>query len=181
MDLDKRILQIIKEEINQPQEELSPIKLKLKRMVDTIGYDKTFIAVGGVNNFIKIFYDGDLKQYYIDTNRKPYKIYGFDDINMYLDDAFVQTLDLPTKLYLGKGEKELGKFKFNSGGIQYSINISLRENVWFEPDKPKWRVIGISGDSGFGYSFISKRNILKKRSRRGIFNQIIDKYNLNEY
>jgi hypothetical protein len=42
-------------------------------------------------------------------------------------------------------------------------------------------VVGTSGDSGFGYSFINKRNTLGKRARQQIFKQIIDKYNLQKY
>jgi hypothetical protein len=44
-----------------------------------------------------------------------------------------------------------------------------------------WRVVGQSGDYGFGYSFITKRNTLGKRARTQIYNQIIDKYDLQEY
>jgi hypothetical protein len=44
-----------------------------------------------------------------------------------------------------------------------------------------WRVVGQSGDYGFGYSFITKKNTLGKRARRQIFQQVIDKYGLNSY
>ena len=45
------------------------------------------------------------------------------------------------------------------------------------------RVIGRSGDYGFGdsYAGISKRNTIGKRGRTQIFKQIIEKYKLNSY
>jgi hypothetical protein len=45
----------------------------------------------------------------------------------------------------------------------------------------RYKVVGASGDSGFGYSFITKRNTLGKRNRQQIFSQIIDKYKLKKY
>jgi len=42
-------------------------------------------------------------------------------------------------------------------------------------------VVGTSGDSGFGYGFINKRNTLGKRYRQQIFKQIIDKFELGDY
>ena len=47
--------------------------------------------------------------------------------------------------------------------------------------KKTWRVVGSSGDHGFGYPWISRRNTLGKRARLQIFKQIINKYNLNFY
>jgi hypothetical protein len=39
----------------------------------------------------------------------------------------------------------------------------------------------MSGDSGFGYGFLSQRNTLGKRYRQQIFEQIIDKIKLGEF
>jgi hypothetical protein len=44
----------------------------------------------------------------------------------------------------------------------------------------RYRVVGTSGDFGFGYSFITKRNTLGKRNRQQIFSQIMDKYGLQK-
>jgi hypothetical protein len=53
--------------------------------------------------------------------------------------------------------------------------------VEYSSGKIMWRVVGTSGDSGFGYGFISTRNTLGKRARMQIFKQIIDKYKLDSY
>jgi hypothetical protein len=48
-------------------------------------------------------------------------------------------------------------------------------------DQTYYKVLGASGDSGFGYSFITKKNTLGVRYRQQIFKQIIDKYDLSKY
>ena len=78
-------------------------------------------------------------------------------------------------------EKKLGKFGYGAkNGMQFAFNAGLmtgpkKHNLTY------YRVVGSSGDSGFGYSFINKRNTLGKRYREQIFNQIVDKYKLQEY
>jgi hypothetical protein len=97
---------------------------------------------------------------------------------MYFDDTLVQHLNLED---FGEYEKKLGKFKFGrKNDIQYSFDARLRK-VNHITGKVVWKVVGMSGSSGFGYLFISKRETLAKTYRMQIFQQIIDKYNLNDY
>jgi hypothetical protein len=98
--------------------------------------------------------------------------------NLYIDDAVVQILDLPDFNFSRRGEKDLGTFKWTRSGMSYRFKAVIHP-ITYEGGNKMWRVIGTSGDSGFGYSWITKRNTLGKRARMQIFKQIIDKYNLD--
>ena len=84
-------------------------------------------------------------------------------------------------MLFNEDEKKLGKFKFGrKNDTQYSFDARLRK-VNHVTGKVVWKVVGMSGSSGFGYSFIPKRETLAKTYRMQIFQQIVDKYNLNDY
>ena len=170
--MENLIRKILREETSDRAKE------KLLALKDKIGLGPTMKVVGGFKNFIKITYDGDIKKYFEDNNIKPYYITA--EPNLYIADIIVQSLDLPDAHFGSGREKELGKFSWVSGGIKYSFSAYLRR-VNFDSGKIEWRVVGQSGDSGFGYSFITQRNTLRKRARMQIFQQIIDKYNLDSY
>jgi hypothetical protein len=161
------------------QEETSDrAKEKLLSLKDKIGLNGAMKAVGGLKNFIKITYSSDIKEFFKNENIEPYRISS--EPNMYFSDIIVQSLDLPDASFSNGLEKDLGKFSWVSGGMRYSFNAYLRR-VNFTSGNIEWRVVGQSGDSGFGYGFITKRNTLGKRARMQIFQQIIDKYNLDSY
>jgi hypothetical protein len=81
---------------------------------------------------------------------------------------------------LHRDEKELGDFRFGSkDNMIYKFTARLYPTNLH--DQTYYKVVGLSGDSGFGYGFISKKNILGLRNRQQIFKQIIDKYNLEPY
>lgn len=143
-----------------------------------IGLESTIKVVGGVKNYIKILYGGDIKKYYQENGIKPYHITS--EPNLYIDDLIVQGLDLPNFSYMGKNHKKLGDFSWVSRGIRYKFNAELRYTEYASGIK-QWRVVGRSGDFGFGYWWITKRNTLGKRARTQIFQQIIEKYNLETY
>ena len=163
---------ILKEEINDTT------KKNILSIKNDIGLYNAIKVVGGFNNFIKIVYDGDTKEFFKDNDIEPYSISSEPNLN--ISDIIVQLLDLPDAPFSSGREKELGKFSWVSGGIRYSFTAYLRRTI-FSSGKIEWRVVGQSGDSGFGYSFITKRNTLGKRARMQIFQQIIDKYNLDSY
>jgi len=150
--------------------------IKDNGLLDTIKY------VGGVDNLVKILYDGDIMTYYQDTGFTPVKITE-DGMNMYIDDLIIQSLGLEVKNFSRGKELEvsLGDFKWISGSANYKFTASARLFVSQSNGQKLWRVIGTSGDYGFGYSFINKRNTIGKRGRTQIFKQIIDKYNLQQY
>jgi hypothetical protein len=150
--------------------------IKDNGLLDTIKY------VGGVDNLVKILYDSDIMTYYKDTGFTPVRITE-DGMNMYIDDLIIHSLGLEVKTWLMGKELEvsLGDFKWTSGGTNYKFTASARLLVSQSNGQKLWRVIGASGDYGFGYSFITKRNTIGKRGRRQIFNQVIDKYDLQQY
>jgi hypothetical protein len=150
----------------------------LRDLTNDVGLVTALKAVGGVNNYIKILYDGDITQYFRETGFPPIRISS--EPNLYIDDLIVQKLNLPSIRFIGKDMKDLGEFTWNSGGT-YKFHAQLIPMVALHSGQKTWRVVGQSGDYGFGYYFITKRNTLGKRARRQIFQQIIDKYNLNSY
>ena len=173
----KLIRHIIKEETDQVENKKLSAKDKLKTIADNFGLDYAAKAVGGIDNYVRIAFDGDLKKFYQESGVEPYRISS--EPNLYIDDLIVKMLDLPDTDYTKK-EKVLGKFSWTSGGIRYQFNARLSLNE-YASGKIMWRVVGTSGDSGFGYGFISTRNTLGKRARMQIFKQIIDTYKLDTY
>jgi len=170
--LEESIKRVLKEELD------NSLSDKLKTLSDKIGLGNAAKTVGGLNNYIQIVYDGDIKKFFKNENIKPYYIREGNEVNMYFDDNLVQHLNLED---FGKDEKKLGKFKFGmKNGTQYSFDARLRK-VNHVTGKVAWRVVGMSGSSGFGYSFITKRETLGKTYRTQIFKQIVDKYNLEDY
>jgi hypothetical protein len=137
--------------------------------------------MGGINNIIDIVYDGNLIKFSEDTNT-PLAYMSTDGINLYLHAALVNELGLENlNSYTSfSNPKTLGKFRYGSkNDLQFAFTANL-ERVRLH-DQQYYRVVGSSGDSGFGYSYITKRNTLGKRYRQQIFKQIIDKYNLKPY
>ena len=173
----KLIRHIIKEETDQVENKKLSAKDKLKTIADNFGLDYAAKAVGGIDKYVRIFFDGDLKKFYQESGVEPYRISS--EPNLFIDDLIVQSFYLPDTAY-SKKEKELGKFSWTSGGIRYQFNARLSLNE-YASGKKMWRVVGTSGDSGFGYGFISTRNTLGKRARMQIFKQIIDTYKLDTY
>lgn len=168
-DLIKRIL----------REQIESKKDAIKSMIKKTGLESATRVLGGVENLIKILYDGDITKFSEDTNT-PIAYMSLDGLNFYLHAALVNELGLEHRTLGSRKEKELGKFAYGSkNGHRYAFNATLTPTRLH--DQNYYRVIGTSGDSGFGYSFINQRNTLGKRYRQQIFKQIIDKYNLEPY
>jgi hypothetical protein len=170
-DLIKRIL----------REEIETKKEAIKSMIKKSGLETAARVMGGINNIIDIVYDGNLIKFSEDTNT-PLAYMSTDGINLYLHAALVNELGLENlNSYTSfSNPKTLGKFRYGSkNDLQFAFTANL-ERVRLH-DQQYYRVVGSSGDSGFGYSYITKRNTLGKRYRQQIFKQIIDKYNLKPY
>jgi len=168
MNIKEHIRKVLKEET---------LKDTLQDIIDNEDLETATKLVGGAENLVNILYDGDLKRYYEENNLEPYRISS--DANLYIDDLIVQSLDLP-EIHRPRPEKELGDFRWTSGGINYKFTAKLYL-MNYASGKKMWRVVGTSGSHGFGYAFISKKETLGKRARAQIFQQIIDKYNLESY
>jgi len=152
---------------------------KIRAQVKKSGVDTVSNLVGGIDNLINMAYDGDLIKFGEETIT-PIVYLAVDKKNLYLHNALVEKLGLKDIKWAGRNEKELGKFVYGSkNGLRYAFNASLYPTTLH--DQKYWKVVGMSGDSGFGYSFINQRSILGIRYRTQIFNQIIDKYNLKPY
>jgi len=177
MNLQQSIRKILKEETEIP---VDNDKELIDDLIREYGIDTAIKYLGGIDNYINIRYDGDIKEYSKENNLKLV-IISDDKMNMYINELLIKKLGIEDNKYTSGGEKKLGKFGYGAkNGMQFAFNAGLmtgpkKHNLTY------YRVVGSSGDSGFGYSFINKRNILGKRYRQQIFNQIIDKYKLQEY
>ena len=161
------------------REETVSKKDAIKSMIKKSGLETAARVMGGIENLIKILYDGDLTKFSEDTNT-PMAYMSLDGLNFYLHAALVDELGLKDITWAGRKEKELGKFAYGSkNGFRYAFNATLAPTRLHNQNY--YKVVGTSGDSGFGYSFINQRNTLGKRYRQQIFKQIIDKYNLEPY
>jgi hypothetical protein len=127
---------------------------------------------------VNMVYDGNLKNYYQENKIKPY--YISSEPNLFIDDSLVQILGLEDSTFGGNPEKKLGTFTWKNGGRIYKF-IARMYPVYYASGNKMWRVAGTSGDYGFGYPFITKRNTLGKRARMEIFKQVIDKYKLDRF
>ena len=172
-----KVFIIMKELIKKViREELTNKQQMLIDLTKSSGFKTASNAVGGIDNYINILYGGDFDKFVKDNNIRIVK-FSDDGLNMYLDPIFVDLLMLDNGSF---GEKKLGKFSYGKGVLTYSFTAQLQP-MKQDGEIVRYRVVGTSGDSGFGYSFITKRNTLSKRSRQQIFKQIIDKYGLEEY
>jgi hypothetical protein len=169
-DLTKLVKRVIKENLLNTRQ-------LIKDLVKSSGITAAIKIVGGPENYIKLMYDGDFDKFVKDNNIQIVKI-SDDGMSMYLDPTFVDLLMFDDSMF---GAKKLGKFRYGpKDGLNYSFDAELL------PQKSngeiiRYKVVGTSGDSGFGYSFITKRNTLGKRNRQQIFKQIIEKYNLEKF
>jgi hypothetical protein len=153
----------------------------LREQIKTLGVNEVVKIVGGVDTLIKVAFNGDLKTFYEYTGYVPYKFDSTGD-NMYIDEMLIQTLnldDVSNQRY--DSGKKLGDFRWTSGGINYKVNTILSSTFKSVNGQELRRVIGRSGDSGFGDAYAGTSNKIGKRGRAQIFKQIIEKYKLNSY
>ena len=168
------IRKILKEETSPNEKET------IQDLIKDFGYETAIKYLGGLDNFINIMYDGDLIKFSEDTTT-PIAYLSRDLMNFYLHEALVKQLGFEDrKLGYSSGEKELGNFRFGGkNATDYSFHARLRPTIVH--NQTYYKVFGMSGDSGFGYSDITKKNTLDIRYRQQIFKQIIKKYGLEPY
>lgn len=163
----------------QDENKSNVLKDKLKKLTDEAGLAKAAKYVGGLDKYVDIMFDGDLVKFSEET-KTPIAYLSVDGMRFYIHEALVDQLKLDTTIFYNKKEKELGDFRFGSkNGFQYKFHARLQPTTLH--DKTYYKVVGMSGDSGFGYGFLTKKETLGKRYRQQIFNQIIDKYDLKPY
>ena len=161
------------------REQTESKKDAIKSMIKKSGLETAARVMGGVENLIKILYDGDLIKFSEDTTT-PLAYMSLDRMNLYLHKALVDELGIEESKSWYSGEKEFGEFSFGlKNGHEFKFNARLRPQRLH--DQIYYKVLGMSGDYGFGYSDITKKNTLGVRYRQQIFKQIIDKYDLSKY
>ena len=176
MNLQEQIRRILKEEVEVPEK--VSMKDSLRQMIDDEGLTSATELFGGLNNLIKTVYNGDRKEFSKDTGTKLVWI-SADGLRMFIHEVLIDELELP-EFDRRKGVKTLGKFRFGTKKrLDYAFNADLLPTVL--DGQPYYKVAGTSGDSGFGYGWITIKNTLGKRHRAQIYNQIIDKFNLQPY
>jgi hypothetical protein len=151
---------------------------KLRELINTKGVAEVVKLVGGIKTLLKVAFNDDLKEFYKNTEYVPYK-FGSTGEDMFIDNLLIETLNLDDVYY--QGGKNLGDFRWTSGGMNYKVNTIVSKPVKTRNGQEFRRVIGRSGDSGFGDTYISKRNTIGKRGRTQIFKQIIEKYKLDSF
>jgi hypothetical protein len=167
------IRKILKEETSADQKEI------IQDIMNEFGNKTAIKYLGGLDNFINIMYDGDLIKFSEDTTT-PLAYMSLDRMDLYLHKVLVDELGIKESKSWHLDEKDLGKFKFGSkNGHEFNFNAKMRPQRLH--DQIYYRVMGMSGDSGFGYTFLNKKNTLGVRYRQQIFKQIIDKYGLEPY
>ena len=151
----------------------------IKSLIQKSGIETASKMMGGIDNIINIIYDGDIMNFSEETHT-PLAYMSVDGMSLYLHEILVEKLGLENSMYGRETHKDLGKFRFGAkNGMQYAFNANARPTRLH--DQPYYKVVGASGDSGFGYYGFTKRNTLGKRYRQQIFKQIIDKYGLEPY
>jgi hypothetical protein len=180
MNLQEHIRRIIKEETDQDDNN-SRLKDKLKSVTNELGFENAFKMVGGIKNYVKIVYDGDLKSFFKQNGIDPYLIvdeYYWQDKtipNMYISEFLINELNIDTN-DLGS----LGTFKWGPKKNPYVAFCDLntvREK--FNNGFNYYRVKGRGYGKQFGYGNTSQT--IGKTYRKQIFKQIIDKYDLDSY
>jgi hypothetical protein len=150
---------------------------KINNLINEKGVSFVVKLMGGTQNLLKLF-GGDLKSYYKNTGYVPYKFDSTNE-NMYIDNLLIESLNLEDSW--NKKEKKLGDFRWTSSGMDFKVTTIVFKPFKNQSGQELRRVIGRSGDSGFGDSYISKKNTIGKRGRAQIFKQIIEEYKLNSY
>ena len=154
-------------------------KEKYRKLIQDHGFEYVSELLGGPKALLRNVFNDDIEKYYEETGLKPYKI-SLDGMNMYIDDLIIQSLGLNIKKYSNSDEVNLGDFRWTSRGMNYNFRGFALGFVSQNNGQKLWRVVGSSGDSGFGYSYIPQRHVIGKRGRQQIFKQIIDKFGLDE-
>lgn len=149
----------------------------LKEKLKFLGYHTSIKYVGGAKNYLNILFDGDVKKFFNENNTQPYVI-PKNGMEMYLHDVLVDSLGLPPIGW--RNGKSLGSFRWKSGGINYRLDVTLIPTSYgyITPDHKWWRVIGRSGDSGWGYPFLTKKQTIGIRGRQQVYKQIIKELEL---
>ena len=154
-------------------------KDEVKKMIADDGVAKTATLFGGIENLVNTVYDGDLKTFFKESGVEPYKIADYTESfyimpNMYISEYLVKKLGIKT---INLGEFKWGPKKDN---LPYTAFCELKTPCQKHKNGLYYcRVIGHGHTHRLGYN--TNKNPIPKTYRKKIFQQIIDKYNLDSY
>lgn len=170
----------INEDTNQDEIKTSPLKDKLKSITNELGIENAFKIVGGIEAYVKVVYNGDLKNFFKESGIKPYKIveepsWGYNAMpSMLINEFLVNQLNLYTN--------DLGKFRWGpkKNDLPYTAFCDLNlPSKKLEYGLNYYKVKGYGSGYSFGYE--TNKNPVPKTYRLQIFKQIINKYDLDSY
>ena len=169
------------------QDKLNAIQDKLNAIANKYGVKFATKVVGGIDTYIKIMHDGDLSNFYKKSKLTPYHL-SDNKMTLYIDDFIVQHYGFEDDRFVAKEKgKLLGDFRYGTKDhmcYKFTAHICphfLNGEPYFFNGQKMWRVVGTSGDSGFGYWWIPKKYTLGVRKRMQIYTQIIERFKLNDY
>jgi hypothetical protein len=147
---------------------------KLKDFLKGLGHEQGSKYTGSLEDYVKLAYDGDLIEFSKNTGVKLVYLTN-DKMGLRIHDLVMDTLNLNGLQIFSKKEKSLGYFNAKFRGFNSKINTRAYKVGDY------WRIFGISGDYGWGYSLFPKKNNMGVRIRSQVFSQVIDKYDLGKY
>ena len=90
------------------------IQEKLSEIANKFGVSSAVKAVGGLERYVKLMYNGDLKLFYVQSKLLPYKM-SKDGMSLYIDDLIVQLHGFEDRRFSTiRGSKKLGDFRYGS-------------------------------------------------------------------
>ena len=138
-----------------------------------------------IKQLIKIAFNNDLKEFYKHSGYIPYTIDNLNGGRMLIDKILIDSLNLEDRLHWSNGEKQLGHFIFGTkNGPKYTFNARVTGKAINNRNGQEFMsVAGMCVDLGlgFGYGDLKQKEKLGKRAQSQIFEQIIEKYNLDSY
>ena len=160
---------IIMSDILINPEQLERLQQKLRE----VGIDRGPKLVGGIQNYVKIMFGGDIEKFFKENDIEPY-YFSPDKMRMYIHDVIVQTIGFEDASRFSGTDKKIGPIPYKKDGMTYRFNANLVPANF--TGKNYWKVVGTSGDYGFGYNFLSKKHTMGIRNRTSIYKAIIDRY-----
>ena len=174
-DITRIVKRIIKEEKLSKQDLLKKYLLKY-------GWKDITERVGGFDNLIKLAFNGEIGEFYKFMNWVPYEF--TNDGRMLIDEVLIDLLNLPIRKDHWSGtERILGEFKYTTIKGEFTFKDRVDGPLHMSDSDQRFMYVkGMSDErKGFGYTDLYKKEILTDKIKNQIYQQIIDKYHLDNY
>lgn len=128
----KRLIKkILKEEITR--------KEKLRSLVDELGFEEASKFVGGIDNLIKILFDGNINEYYTQRVREIIMYQteiqdpcNFDDAEEYADFCIGQGMELFFGSNSDWDDEDWGDENFKAPEVDMSVQYKIEHKLTME-------------------------------------------------